>query len=68
MSDLYFAAEGFAWIKGVEFFNQIMPEERFRKLYYSILETKGFKWAEIHFINWVVCLAGREEREVNAHA
>ncbi len=62
MSHLYFAAEGLAWTKGVDEFKKVMPLVRFKKLYYSVIEAKGRKWADIHFLSWIVTVAYREER------
>ena len=68
MSELYFAAEGFAWTKGVDNFSSVMPRERFNKLYQATINTRGRRWADIHFLNWVTNIAVRTERGQNAKA
>lgn len=69
MSDLYFAAEEFAWTKGVEFFNQIMPEGEsgFVNSTTPFLKLRALSGPRsISSTGWSAWL--EEKREVNAHA
>ena len=59
-NDTYYALTGLAYIKGLDSFDDVMPQERVLNLFNACLETKGFKWVELNFINWVICVAGRE--------
>lgn len=62
INELYSAASGLAFTSGVNSFAEVMPKTRFSSLYRGVLETKGFKWAELHFVKWIVAIVGRECR------
>lgn len=52
--------KGLSYQKGIDNFDTIMPKDRINKLHQACLETKGFKWCEHNFIQWIICVAGRE--------
>lgn len=62
LKELYFAAEGLAYTKGVDQFKKIMTIDRARKLYLSVFESKGYSWIQDHFVKMLVNVAGREQR------
>lgn len=62
LSELYFSAEGLAHTQGVDQFKKIMNIERARKLYLSVLESKGYTWIQEYFVEMLVNVAGREQR------
>jgi hypothetical protein len=63
----YYTARGIASCKyGFENFEEIMPKDRFSNLAYAIIETKGYAYVESgKFINWIMCICGRENRRRN---
>jgi hypothetical protein len=61
-SNAYYALTGLAYQRGIDSFDKVMPRERAYSLYVACLRTKGFSWVESSFINWVLCVAGREDR------
>ena len=63
LSELYFSAEGLAHTKGVDQFKKIMTIDRARKLYLSVFESKGYSWVQEHFVEMLVNMAGREQRQ-----
>ena len=63
MSVTYFRLTGLAYQKGIDSFEEIMPESRVSSLYQACLKTKPFSWFENDkFIKWILSTAGREER------
>jgi len=63
LNDTYFTLTGLAYINGLDSFDEVMTRERVLNLFNACLETKGFKWVELNFINWIICIAGRELRK-----
>lgn len=65
-NDTYFAITGLAYTKGLDSFDAVMPRERVLRLFDACYETKSFKWMESSFIDWILCVAGRELRKIGA--
>jgi len=47
----------------LDFFDQTMPKSRALDLYLGAIESKGFKWVESHFVDWLIAISGRAHRE-----
>ena len=62
-NDIYYGISGLAYSKGLDFFDEVMPRSRVLSLFDACLETKGFDWVESSFIDWILCIAGRELRK-----
>ncbi len=61
-NEAVFTLNGLKTIKGLDFFDCVMPTSRINLLFQACLETKGFQWVEQSFCLWVVKIASREIR------
>jgi len=64
--DTQYAVRGLAYIKGLDYFDELMPEERLRSLFRGARSAYGFDYITSgKFIDWILCVVGREHREQN---
>jgi len=64
--DTQYAVRGLAYIKGLDYFDELMPEERLFSLFKGAQRAYGFDYITSgKFIDWIICVVGREHREQN---
>lgn len=57
----HFVASGFAFQKGLERFDELMPKDRVAKLLRACHEHYGHKWVEKKFIQYLLHVVWRQE-------
>ncbi len=59
---------GYTYNRGIDEFENIMSSKRVYRLYQGWIETHRGKFDKQKFYNWIVCIAGRKEREIRKNA
>ena len=64
-NDMWFRVTGYAYHKGLDYFEETMPREKALSLYRGCQEAHGFKWVEDKFVDMLIATSAREHRRLD---